>query len=340
MKKICIVLVLFCTFFNLLAYDDDDKLKLAVMEFEDRSGKISKQTLSEATEYVRNSIISSNTYIVIAKERQEREMIKAMKKESYKACNDKNCQIPLGQALAADTIMRTTITYFGGVYTISSELIDLAKEASVIGAKKNYNGSEESMREALDSIVEKIISTYQGILEKDKRIREEEMKREAEERRREEMKREAEVKKQEEMRREAEARKREAEIREEQEAREREREKRREEKQQRRAKAHDDLESGPLIKKAGYGMLIVGASSMALGGLCFLFATDPDESVDVDAAESAGISFLVIGGAALLTGAILAPLGAVREKKARIELDSLSIAPTNDGFYASLGFSF
>lgn len=340
MKKICIVLVLFCTFFNLLAYDDDDKLKLAVMEFEDRSGKISKQTLSEATEYVRNSIISSNTYIVIAKERQEREMIKAMKKESYKACNDKNCQIPLGQALAADTIMRTTITYFGGVYTISSELIDLAKEASVIGAKKNYNGSEESMREALDSIVEKIISTYQGILEKDKRIREEEMKREAEERRREEMKREAEVKKQEEMRREAEARKREAEIKEEEEAREREYEKKIAQKQRSKAEAASNIKSGTSMKTAGYALLVIGGCTLLTGGIFYgLAVTSPWDSIS-PTNRKVGISLLTIGSAVLVTGVILAPLGAVREKKARIELDSLSIAPTNDGFYASLGFSF
>lgn len=168
MKKICIVLVLFCAFSKMFA-DDDDKLRLAVMEFEDRSGKIPKQTLSDATEYVRASIISSNTYIVISKERQEQEMIKEMKKESYKACNDKNCQIPLGQALSADTIMRTTITYFGGVYTISSELIDLAKEATIIGAKKNYNGSEESMREALDYIVEQIIGSYQSMISEENR---------------------------------------------------------------------------------------------------------------------------------------------------------------------------
>lgn len=38
MKKICIVLVLFCAFFQLFA-DDDDKIKLAVMEFEDMSAK-------------------------------------------------------------------------------------------------------------------------------------------------------------------------------------------------------------------------------------------------------------------------------------------------------------
>ena len=156
MKRFFVIfsLILFSLF--LFAEDDDDKQKLAVMEFEDLSGKLSPQMLSGATEYMRGAFVSTNKYVVIAKERQEKAMIKEMKKESYKSCNDKNCQIPLGQALSADTILRTTINFFGGVYTITSELIDLAKEATVVGAKQKFNGSEESLMEALDRIVVQI----------------------------------------------------------------------------------------------------------------------------------------------------------------------------------------
>ncbi len=155
MKKIVVfflVLAVFGTNFTLFA-EDDEKQKLAVMEFEDQSGQLSKKMLSSATEYIRGAFVSTNKYVVIAKERQEKEMIKEMKKESYKACNDKNCQIPLGQALSADTILRTTITFFGGSYTITSELIDLEKEATIIGATQKFNGSEQMLMEALDKIV-------------------------------------------------------------------------------------------------------------------------------------------------------------------------------------------
>ena len=70
MKKILIVFVLFCAFFKMFA-EDDEKLRLAVMEFEDRSGTLSKQLLSDATEYLRSALTSANKYTVIAKERQE-----------------------------------------------------------------------------------------------------------------------------------------------------------------------------------------------------------------------------------------------------------------------------
>ena len=157
MKKICLILMLiFSTLILLAEEDDDEKLKLAVMEFEDLSNKLSPEMLSGATEYMRGAFVSTNKYVVIAKERQEKAMIKEMKKESYKSCNDKNCQIPLGQALSADTILRTTINFFGGFFTITSELIDLAKEATVVGAKQNFDGSERSLVQALDRIVVQI----------------------------------------------------------------------------------------------------------------------------------------------------------------------------------------
>ncbi|MBO7126507.1 sel1 repeat family protein [bacterium] len=159
MKRFCVFFFLLLFSVNLFADDDDDKQKLAVMEFEDRSGNLSAKTLSDATEYIRGAFVSSNKFIVIAKERQEKALIKEMKKESYKSCNDKNCQIPLGQALSADTILRTTINFFGGVYTITSELIDLAKEATVSGAKQNFDGSEKSLMQALDRIVVQIAGT-------------------------------------------------------------------------------------------------------------------------------------------------------------------------------------
>ena len=157
MKRICMFLLLVVFSVQIFADDDEDKLRLAVMEFEDKSGKLSDTTLSNATEYIRGAFVSSNKFIVIAKERQENAMIKQMKKESYKLCNDKNCQIPLGQALSADTILRTTITFLGGTYTITSELIDLEKEATTKGAKATFAGDEKSLLSALDEIVAQLI---------------------------------------------------------------------------------------------------------------------------------------------------------------------------------------
>lgn len=340
MKKICIVLVFFCAFFKMFAYEDDeDKLKLAVMEIVDTSGTMQKNVLSDATEYLRVAMTSTGKFILIPKERQE-SAIKKLKRESWQECNDRNCRIPLGQALSADTMLTTKISRIGSTFIIVSQLIDLESESAAIAERKKYDGSEDSLLEALDYIAAQLTKKYTAVLEKEEKIRQEEIRREAEERRKAEMRREAEEKRREEIRRENEKRRREAEIREAEKAREKEIAERRRQRQRRYAEAVDNERSGNLIKKAGYGMLLVGATSMAFGGLCFLFLTEPDEGTDIEAVESTGISLLVIGGAALLTGTILAPVGAVREKRARVELNSLSLAPTKGGMFAAVGFSF
>ena len=154
MKQICLLFCLILFSFTLFAAN---KPMLAVMEFEDRSGTIPEKTLSDAAEYLRSALASSGKFILIAKERQEKAMIAEMKKESYKLCNDKNCQIPLGQALSADTILRTTINFFGGTYIITSELINLEKEATEKAVKAIFdNGNERELRHALNDIAQQI----------------------------------------------------------------------------------------------------------------------------------------------------------------------------------------
>ena len=319
MKKVYVVLVLCCAFLKMFA-DDGDKLRLAVMEFEDRSGEIPQKVLSDATEYLRGALISANKYIVIASERQSQAMVKDMKKESYKECNDKNCQIQLGQALSADTILRTTITRLGKTFVIASELIDLEKEATVVGAREKYDGTENSMSEALDNIAEKVIAAYDSIQgsqnygEQDyapaysqpqsnsnyynqpynnpyqaNSVRNDKMS---------------------------------------------------------LVEAQENLESGRKIKKAGFAMLGIGGGLFLLGGILFGVGVDSydDEYYEEDDGSGAligtGVAFFAIGSAAIVTGVIMAPVGAVREKKARIYLNSLSVAPTKGGAYAQLGFSF
>ena len=160
MKKSCLIFVLFLLSFQLFA-DDDEKLKLAVMDLEDLSGKLSEETLSGASEYFRVIFAQTNRYIIISKDRQK-EQISGLRKKyntdpTYKSCTDKNCQIQLGQALSADLIVKTSISFFAGSYTLASELIDLEKEATIIAATEEYDGSPQALKAAIRNNVAKIV---------------------------------------------------------------------------------------------------------------------------------------------------------------------------------------
>ena len=165
MKRFVFIGVLLSCFFLFAA---ESKSKLAVMEIEDISNTLDESVLSKAAEYLRGEFVNSGSFIVIAKERQEKEMIKQLKKESHALCKDKKCQIPLGQALSADTILRTNINHFGGVYTINTEMVDLAKEATVKGAQFKFDGTEKGLRESIDKIVARMTGKKEMVFKKQK----------------------------------------------------------------------------------------------------------------------------------------------------------------------------
>ena len=359
MKKNCVFFLLVLLAAGLFA-DSDEKLKLAVMEFEDRSGNLSEKTLSDATEYVRGAFVSTNKYVVIAKERQEKAMIKEMKKESYKSCNDKNCQIPLGQALSADTILRTTITFFGGSYTITSELIDLAKEATVIGAKEDYDGSEAALKAALDKIVEKIT----GYVEKhdDEIIRAETAEVKQEEPKAEEVKKSEPVEE-----------KHAENIHENQPTKEvaEEPEKKAEVQEKPEPENKDPENTYHPYTKVGASLMVVGLAVVVAGVAGFHVASDKEFNKYLDMknyttaedAVSSGMSHSeymnkaknhreksntykaleitsgAIGAAVVVTGLVLA---SIKKEKPQndVALSNISFAPSNDGFYAAVGFEF
>ena len=123
--------------------------------------RLVKSSVEDAlTEHLRFRIGSTGRFLVIDKSRQEqslKQLVKRVKKESYKACYDTSCQIPLGMALAADAILRVSVSRFGDVYTVNLELIDLAREASIATATADCDGSAPGLKTALEAAVKVLV---------------------------------------------------------------------------------------------------------------------------------------------------------------------------------------
>ncbi len=108
------------------------KPKVAVMELSDQTRSVNAGLRESLTDALRSNLAQSGRFVVIDKGRQAaalKRLVAEQKKESYKACYASSCQIPLGQALAADTVLRTKLTRVGSSYLLIGELVDLAKEA-------------------------------------------------------------------------------------------------------------------------------------------------------------------------------------------------------------------
>ena len=179
------IFLLFISFFSLPMLA---KPKLAVMSIDDQSGKLSDKVKNAATTLLRTHLSSTGQFVVIDATRQQKvlkEIIKEKKKESYQKCYDDKCQIPLGQALSADTILRTTVTELGGTFSLGVELVDLAKEAVTKAASAEFDGTEKGILEAVKKVVDEITVKSAAEIKKQRKLEE---KRRAEKKRIEEEK--------------------------------------------------------------------------------------------------------------------------------------------------------
>jgi hypothetical protein len=132
--------------------------KVAVMPIKNMTAKFDTQTLKNGSKYLRSSVAEENRFIVVGEGRQKEQfnkMIKNSKKESYQECYDKSCQIPLGKALAADSIIQSEISYLG-TCILNVELVDLAKEASTAGASTSFKCTPMGLKKSIDTVIDKL----------------------------------------------------------------------------------------------------------------------------------------------------------------------------------------
>ena len=153
MKKIIFHFLLFLISVQLFASENDEKPLLAVMDIEDKTGEF-YNSVDGATEYLRNALIRSNKFFVVAESRQRAKM-QELKEASYQGCYDENCQLKLGKELAADTILVTTINSLSDHYEIVSTLIDLEKGVHIKSALVTFE-ENESLHSALKDISDQI----------------------------------------------------------------------------------------------------------------------------------------------------------------------------------------
>lgn len=141
------------------AFADEDAPVVAVFEIEDSSRR-KKKLIRALTDYLRVKLAEQGTVRVVDKSEQNRQLnalVKREKKKSYRACVDASCQIPLGKELAADKILRSRLTRFGTNFVITTEIVDLASEASAGAASAKSDGSAEGLMGAVEEIAKELV---------------------------------------------------------------------------------------------------------------------------------------------------------------------------------------
>lgn len=134
---------------------------IAVMNVE-ASGKtpFEKNTLLALTDQVRVFLAERGARVVDRSTQDQalKGLVEEEKKKSYQTCVDSSCQIPLGKALAASHILRSTVAKFGKACATNGELIDLRSEVTVVAGSSRSDCDEESLLYAAETLAEQLIS--------------------------------------------------------------------------------------------------------------------------------------------------------------------------------------
>jgi hypothetical protein len=119
-----------------------------------------KVTLLALTDQVRVFLAERGAKVVDRSQQEAalKGLVDEEKKKSYSACVDSSCQVPLGKALAASHILRSTVAKFGKACATNGELIDLKTEVAVAAGSARTNCAEEDLLYAAESLAEQLVS--------------------------------------------------------------------------------------------------------------------------------------------------------------------------------------
>lgn len=135
---------------------------LAVMEIERLRGDDPADDLLRAlSERLRVRLAETRWHVIdrTAQETRWSEVLQGEKHRSYRTCDDPSCQIPLGRALAASHLLRSSISRFGDTCVFGAELVELEAEVTVAAGSTQGPCDELSLLESADNLLKRLDSS-------------------------------------------------------------------------------------------------------------------------------------------------------------------------------------
>jgi len=128
---------------------------VAVFDIEDGGLGANPETLNQLTDYLTTRLTQVGGLRVIPRE-QIRKRLVQQRAQSYKSCYQRECQIEIGKALAAQQSVATRLLRVGGRCAVASQIYDLKTEAAEAAASVKTACFGEALFEAIDRVVDQL----------------------------------------------------------------------------------------------------------------------------------------------------------------------------------------
>ena len=163
MKKLSLFFILLISF-QLFA----DKPVLAVMDFvDDTEGELSERFLKGGSKLIRARVTrkAKKYFTVRTDDDNERALAEMRKKYSRLSYDDKASQIELGKRVAANKIIRATVTHIEGNFQITAAITDISRETDDDSADATFDGTLEGLQDAVDRMITQLLDSAEEELE-------------------------------------------------------------------------------------------------------------------------------------------------------------------------------
>ena len=108
---------------SMCAFGQSAKLKVSILDF--AGDEVPKKVLNACFQKLETSMIASNRFVVIAKDKREKILEEMKFQTSSGACDDAQCAVEIGKMVGADHLMFGEIIDLGGLYQINIKIVDM-----------------------------------------------------------------------------------------------------------------------------------------------------------------------------------------------------------------------
>jgi hypothetical protein len=129
---------------------------VAVFDIVNEGAALEPTVLGRLSNYLASSLAATGAYQVVPRDKLKRRLV-AQKKDSYKQCYDRSCQIEIGRELAAQKTLSTTIVKLGAKCKVTMVFYDLRTAASEGGARRGGGCSEDAIVAMIEGIVSSLV---------------------------------------------------------------------------------------------------------------------------------------------------------------------------------------
>jgi hypothetical protein len=158
-KHILSVTVLLVVFLLNLNAMQDNKITLAVLNFEAKSG-VSNTEASTLSDRLRSMLVNSNVLMVI----ERGQMTTILEEQGFQqtGCTSTECIVEAGKLLNVQKMVSGAIGKLGQTYTIDLALINVETAQIEESYYRNYKGEIDGLLEVMESITNQIVQTARG----------------------------------------------------------------------------------------------------------------------------------------------------------------------------------